>query len=74
MTETISLTINGRERSVVTEVERPLLDVLREDLQLTGALNMDAVRVVAALARCWSMANAHSPAECRLATRRASLC
>ena len=37
MSEKISLTINGRERSVVTEVERPLLDVLREDLQLTGA-------------------------------------
>ncbi len=37
MPEKVSLTINGRERSLVTEVERPLLDVLREDLQLTGA-------------------------------------
>ena len=32
----ISLTVNGRRRSVTTEPERPLLDVLREDLDLTG--------------------------------------
>lgn len=31
------LTVNGREVSVETEGERPLLDVLREDLGLTGA-------------------------------------
>jgi aerobic-type carbon monoxide dehydrogenase small subunit (CoxS/CutS family) len=37
MTERISLTVNGRERSVTTEMERPLLDVLREELHLTGA-------------------------------------
>jgi aerobic-type carbon monoxide dehydrogenase small subunit (CoxS/CutS family) len=30
------LTVNGRERVVDTDPERPLLDVLREDLKLTG--------------------------------------
>jgi aerobic-type carbon monoxide dehydrogenase small subunit (CoxS/CutS family) len=29
--------VNGQERSVDTPAERPLLDVLREDLKLTGA-------------------------------------
>ena len=33
----IRLTVNGREVSVETDGERPLLDVLREDLGLTGA-------------------------------------
>jgi len=33
---TISFTINGQNRTVTTDPERPLLDVLREDLQLTG--------------------------------------
>ncbi len=33
---TIRLTVNGKLRSVDTEPERPLLDVLREDLGLTG--------------------------------------
>lgn len=32
----IRLTVNGQLRSVETEPERPLLDVLREDLGLTG--------------------------------------
>ncbi|TKJ38906.1 MAG: (2Fe-2S)-binding protein [Planctomycetes bacterium B3_Pla] len=32
----ITLTVNGKERTVVTDPERPLLDVLREDLQVTG--------------------------------------
>ncbi len=36
MQTTISLRINGRAYSVTTEAERPLLDVLREDLHLTG--------------------------------------
>jgi aerobic-type carbon monoxide dehydrogenase small subunit (CoxS/CutS family) len=31
------LKVNGRERQVDTQAERPLLDVLREDLKLTGA-------------------------------------
>ncbi|MFN3322701.1 MAG: (2Fe-2S)-binding protein [Bryobacteraceae bacterium] len=31
------LTINGRQREIESEPERPLLEVLREDLQLTGA-------------------------------------
>ena len=33
---TITLRVNGQERTVTTPGERPLLDVLREDLQLTG--------------------------------------
>jgi aerobic-type carbon monoxide dehydrogenase small subunit (CoxS/CutS family) len=35
-TTTIKLRINGQERSVTTPPERPLLEVLREDLGLTG--------------------------------------
>jgi aerobic-type carbon monoxide dehydrogenase small subunit (CoxS/CutS family) len=34
--ESIRLTVNGQPRTVVTDLERPLLDVLREDLGLTG--------------------------------------
>jgi len=34
---TIRFTVNGTARSVETDPERPLLDVLREDLGLTGA-------------------------------------
>jgi len=34
---TITLTVNGRMRTVNSDPERSLLDVLREDLQLTGA-------------------------------------
>src|SRR5512147_2982927 len=33
---TLRFTVNGEERSVTTDPERPLLDVLREDLGLTG--------------------------------------
>jgi len=33
---TITLTVNGKERTVITDPERPLLDVLREDLHLSG--------------------------------------
>src|SRR5215472_187656 len=36
MDATISFTVNGRSRTVTTDPQRPLLDVLREDLQLTG--------------------------------------
>ena len=36
MDVTLKLKINGSIRSVKTDAERPLLDVLREDLQLTG--------------------------------------
>lgn len=36
MEKTIKLTVNGRARVVTTDPERPLLEVLREDLQLTG--------------------------------------
>jgi len=32
----ITLIVNGKERTVVTDPERPLLDVLREDLHVTG--------------------------------------
>jgi aerobic-type carbon monoxide dehydrogenase small subunit (CoxS/CutS family) len=37
MEKTITFTVNGKSRTVSTDPERPLLDVLREDLQLTGA-------------------------------------
>jgi aerobic-type carbon monoxide dehydrogenase small subunit (CoxS/CutS family) len=37
MAATIEFTINGEKKSVTTDPERPLLDVLREDLHLTGA-------------------------------------
>jgi aerobic-type carbon monoxide dehydrogenase small subunit (CoxS/CutS family) len=36
MEKTIALTVNGRPRTVTTDPDRPLLEVLREDLQLTG--------------------------------------
>jgi aerobic carbon-monoxide dehydrogenase small subunit len=36
MDATISFTVNGRRRQVTTDPDRPLLDVLREDLELTG--------------------------------------
>ena len=37
MEKTFSFTVNGLARTVTTDPERPLLEVLREDLQLTGA-------------------------------------
>ena len=37
MQQTIALTVNGKQSTVKTDPERPLLDVLREDLHLTGA-------------------------------------
>jgi aerobic-type carbon monoxide dehydrogenase small subunit (CoxS/CutS family) len=36
METTFTLTVNGQARSVTTDPDRPLLDVLREDLHLTG--------------------------------------
>jgi len=36
MDTTITLTVNGQKRVVVTESDRSLLEVLREDLKLTG--------------------------------------
>jgi aerobic-type carbon monoxide dehydrogenase small subunit (CoxS/CutS family) len=36
MQRTIAFTVNGERRSVTTDPNRPLLDVLREDLGLTG--------------------------------------
>ena len=36
MDVSITLTVNGRQQSVQTEGDRTLLDVLREDLDLTG--------------------------------------
>jgi aerobic-type carbon monoxide dehydrogenase small subunit (CoxS/CutS family) len=36
METTITFTVNGRARTITTDSQRPLLDVLREDLQLTG--------------------------------------
>jgi aerobic-type carbon monoxide dehydrogenase small subunit (CoxS/CutS family) len=37
MPQTFKLHVNGREHSVTSDKDRPLLDVLREDLGLTGA-------------------------------------
>jgi isoquinoline 1-oxidoreductase alpha subunit len=37
MPKTLKLHVNGREHSIASEVDRSLLDVLREDLSLTGA-------------------------------------
>jgi aerobic-type carbon monoxide dehydrogenase small subunit (CoxS/CutS family) len=37
MQRTISFTVNGQSHNVTTDPNRPLLDVLREDLGLTGA-------------------------------------
>jgi aerobic-type carbon monoxide dehydrogenase small subunit (CoxS/CutS family) len=37
MEHTLTLDINGQRHSVTTDPDRPLLDVLREDLGLTGA-------------------------------------
>jgi aerobic-type carbon monoxide dehydrogenase small subunit (CoxS/CutS family) len=36
MEKTITFTVNGQSKTLTTEAERPLLEVLREDLQLTG--------------------------------------
>lgn len=36
MEKTLTMTVNGQPRSVTTDPERPLLEVLREDWQLTG--------------------------------------
>ena len=37
MNQTYTLIVNGKSRTVTTDGDRSLLDVLREDLQLTGA-------------------------------------
>jgi carbon-monoxide dehydrogenase small subunit len=36
MDASLNFTVNGRKRAVTSDPDRPLLDVLREDLQLTG--------------------------------------
>src|SRR5690348_5156749 len=36
MASSFTFTVNGQERRVATPPDRPLLEVLREDLQLTG--------------------------------------
>ncbi len=33
---TVTLTVNSIQRTVTTKPDRPLLDVLREEFQLTG--------------------------------------
>lgn len=37
MTSSVTFTVNGQSRTVTTDPDRTLLDVLREDLHLTGA-------------------------------------
>ena len=56
MQESIALTVNGHEHTVMTDPHRPLLDVLREDLGLTGASSV-AASISAAPARCSSTAS-----------------
>jgi carbon-monoxide dehydrogenase small subunit len=36
MDVSLSFTVNGQSHTITTDAERPLLDVLREDLKLTG--------------------------------------
>ena len=36
MDKTFTFTVNGESKTVTTDPDRPLLEVLREDLQLTG--------------------------------------
>ena len=36
MEKTVAVTVNGQRRELITDPRRPLLEVLREDLQLTG--------------------------------------
>jgi len=36
MEQTITFTVNGQSKTVTTDPDRPLLDVIREDLHLTG--------------------------------------
>jgi carbon-monoxide dehydrogenase small subunit len=36
MDVTVSLIVNGKEKTIITDPERSLLDVLREELHLTG--------------------------------------
>ena len=36
METTIAFTVNGQARTITTDADRPLLEVLREDLQITG--------------------------------------
>jgi aerobic-type carbon monoxide dehydrogenase small subunit (CoxS/CutS family) len=37
MERTLTITVNGQRRTVATDPDRPLLEVLREEWQLTGA-------------------------------------
>jgi aerobic-type carbon monoxide dehydrogenase small subunit (CoxS/CutS family) len=37
MQQTIALSVNGKQHQITTDLDRPLLDVLREDLHLMGA-------------------------------------
>ena len=46
MAVTVNLTVNGTRRTVTTEPQRRLLDVLREDLQLTGTKKAFSVQMM----------------------------
>jgi aerobic-type carbon monoxide dehydrogenase small subunit (CoxS/CutS family) len=37
MDMTVTFTVNGKQKTIMTDAERPLLDVLREELHLTAA-------------------------------------
>ena len=62
MEQTLTLNINGQQHTVTTDPDRPLLDVLREDLGLTGE-DTAAASGNAAHARCSPTAGRSSPAR-----------
>ena len=55
MQQTIQFTVNGEPRSVSTDPNRPLLEVLREDLQLTGTKFGCGERQCGAAPCCWTV-------------------
>ena len=57
----VQLTVNGRARQLEIDPRQSLLDVLRENLDLTGT-KKGVTRASAAPARCLSMAGASSRA------------
>lgn len=54
-TRAVSLEVNGRRQRVTVDTRTSLLDLLREDLDLTGTKKA-VTRVRAGRARCWSTA------------------
>ena len=73
MESTINLTVNGQRRTATTDPKRPLLDVLREDLELTGTkYGCGGRRRSAGHAWCSWTTSGRSPAAPRSSTSRES--